>query len=217
MAQIVLSTVIMAVVSFVACGYVKVSVTRDFALLANGDSTRTRTIGRIHDNDGHSLIGGLQIVSSPLEHVAWERIKDNVFRAPDAATLLAICIGVGAQIAFALFIGLVQMGNFYTIQGARPVILYVSIVFLALCGFLNGFATSRTLKFFKIHEWKYAAMVASLIFPVFILFTISFADIIEQAMRTSVAVPYSDGLWHYLLWWALDAPCAVFGAYQGYL
>ena len=53
-------------------------------------------------------------------------------------------------------------------------------------------------------------------FPCYCLFTLSIADIVEF-IDGGAAVPFSDGLWHYLLWWAIDAPFAVFGAYRGFL
>ena len=59
--------------------------------------------------------------------------------------------------------------------------------------------------------------MSSLIFPCYALTTLSIADIIESLMGTSAAVPFSEGLLIYLLWWALDAPCAVYGAYRGFI
>ena len=88
---------------------------------------------------------------------------------------------------------------------------------LAVCGFLNGFTTSRILKFFRLVDWKMSAMMAALIFPMYILLTLSLGDLIESAMGSSAAVPFSEGLLHYLIWWALDGPAAVYGAYKGTL
>lgn len=215
--QIFISTAIMALFTFFACGYVKQSVTRDFVLLAGG-ADRSRTRGaRPTDLEGRGLTGGLEIVSDVAEHVGWQRIKDDVFRAPTEPTLLAASIGIGAQIALALFVSLIQMSLFYATTRARHIVFYASIVLLALCGFFNGFITSRTLKFFGIYQWKYAALIAALIFPCYVLFTLSFADIIESATGGTAAIPFSEGLWHYLLWWALDAPCAYYGAYLGFV
>jgi len=55
-----------------------------------------------------------------------------------------------------------------------------------------------------------------MVFPGYIFTTLSSADIIESLLGTAAAVPFSEGLWHYLLWWALDAPCATLGAYHGF-
>ena len=55
-----------------------------------------------------------------------------------------------------------------------------------------------------------------MIFPMYILLTLSIGDFIEWAVASSAAVPWSEGLIHYLVWWAVDAPCAVYGAYRGF-
>ena len=76
---------------------------------------------------------------------------------------------------------------------------------------------SRTLKFFQIHDWKTAATISAAIFPMYILITLSTGDIIESANGSSAASPFGEGLLHYLLWWAIDGPCAAFGAYRGFI
>ena len=55
-----------------------------------------------------------------------------------------------------------------------------------------------------------------MIFPCYLLFTLSIADIVESLFGSAAAVPFSEGILHYLLWWALDAPCAAYGAYHGF-
>ena len=77
--------------------------------------------------------------------------------------------------------------------------------------------TSKILKFFNLSDWKTSATISALIFPAYILLTLSLGDIIESAMGSSAAVPFSEGLLHYLFWWALDGPAAAYGAYRGFL
>ena len=99
---------------------------------------------------------------------------------------------------------------------ARGIVFYVSIGVLGICGFFNGYITSRTMKFFQVHDWKKAALTSAMIFPCYLLFTLSIADIVESIFGSAAAVPFSEGLWHYLVWWAIDAPFAAFGAYKGF-
>jgi len=49
----------------------------------------------------------------------------------------------------------------------------------------------------------------------YVLVTLSIGDIIESAVGSSAAVPLSEGLLHYLIWWAFDAPLAIYGSYKG--
>lgn len=139
-----------------------------------------------------------------------------MFRAPNEATLLAVCTGIGAQISVSVYVVLFLMCIFYSASSMRPMTVFFGIISLALCGFLNGFMTSRTLKFFKLQDWKNCAIISALIFPMYILITLSMGDIIESATGSSAAVPWSEGLIHYFIWWAIDGPCAAYGAYRGF-
>jgi hypothetical protein len=210
----------MAITSTLAIGYVKVSVTRDFALLQGGITSRTqRRATRLRDHQGLEenivLTGGLEMISDATESVGWQRIKDDVFRAPNEPTLLAVCTGIGAQIGLSVYIGLGLTCFFYTSPIFRPLISFFGPLLLAVCGYLNGFVTSRTLKFFKAADWKTSALLSAAIFPCYILLTLSLGDIIESSMGSSAAVPLSEGLLHYLIWWTLDAPFAIYGSYKG--
>ena len=104
----------------------------------------------------------------------------------------------------------------FHIARARAILSVVLLVIFALCGYINGFMTSRTLKFFQIGTWKQSALMTAMIFPCFILLTLSLGDIAEKIMGSSAALVLSEGLLHYLIWWLLDAPCAVYGAYRGF-
>lgn len=46
--------------------------------------------------------------------------------------------------------------------------------------------------------------------------TLSLGDIVESLEGSSAAVPLSEGLLHYLIWWAVDAPFALYGAFMGF-
>ena len=124
--------------------------------------------------------------------------------------------GVGAQITFGCFVFIIELAIFQAVPRMRHIIFYASIIFLAICGYLNGFIAARTMKFFQIHDWKRSAIVAAMIFPGFICTTLWSADLIESIFGTAAAVPFSEGFFYYLLWWAIDAPSAAFGAYRGF-
>lgn len=62
----------MLFVSFTAFGYVKTSVTRDFALLAGGDRRTTgSSVSRSQDSESRGLTGGLEIETDAAELVGW--------------------------------------------------------------------------------------------------------------------------------------------------
>ena len=56
--------------------------------------------------------------------------------------------GVGAQITFGAFVFIIELSIFQAFPRMRGLIFYTSILVLAICGYLNGFVASRTMKFF---------------------------------------------------------------------
>ena len=130
--------------------------------------------------------------------------------------MLAVCTGIGAQIALSVYVVIFLMCIFYSSESSRPLTYFFGIVTLSLCGYINGFMCSRTLKFFQIHDWKTSATISAAIVPMYILITLSTGDIIESANGSSAASPFGEGLFHYLIWWSIDGPCAAYGAYRGF-
>lgn len=140
--------------TFIAAGYVKMSVTRDFALLCgSGNNRMHRRNAQLQNHmnaEGRGLTGGLEIVSDAAESVGWQRLKDDVFRAPNEATLLAVATGIGAQVALSCYLGVALLLLFYSVSTLRILTGIASIVLFAACGYINGFMTARILKFFKL-------------------------------------------------------------------
>lgn len=156
-------------------------------------------------------------MSDAAESVGWQRLKDDVFRAPNEAMLLAIATGIGAQITAMVYLSVAILWFFYVFAPIRIFIGIASVVTFASCGYINGFMTSRILKFFQLADWITSGLVAAMIFPAYILLTLSLGDIVESAMGSSAAVPFGEGLLHYIFWWALDGPAAAYGAYKGFM
>ena len=100
--QILISFAIMFITSCIAFGYIKVSVSRDFAILAGGNDPAQAfgntllNSSRSVDSEGRQVIGGLEIVPDASEFVGWQKIKGDVFRPPEEATILGVLLGVGA-------------------------------------------------------------------------------------------------------------------------
>lgn len=109
------------------------------------------------------------------------------------------------------------MSLFYSSPAFRPLIFFTSFFLLGVCGFLNGFVTSRMLKFFSLNDWKTGALLAAIVFPCYVLMTMSLGDLVEIYVGSSAAMPISEGVLYYLIWWALDGPAAAFGSYKGFV
>ena len=102
------------------------------------------------NSESRGLTGGLEIVSDAAESVGWQRLKDDVFRAPNEPTLLAVATGIGSQVTLMCYLGVLLLWLFYTFSAIRFLMAFATIVTFALCGYINGFMTARILKFFQL-------------------------------------------------------------------
>lgn len=102
------------------------------------------------ESEDRVVTGGLEIVSDASEQVGWYSVRSDILRPPNEASILAICVGMGAQIAVSAYLSVFLLGMFYLCTNLRPHILMISILILAICGYLHGLTTSRMLKFFNL-------------------------------------------------------------------
>ena len=156
-------------------------------------------------------------MSQAPAQVGWSKIREDMLRPPEEPVVFSFVTGVGSQVALTLFIGLFLACLFYTSQAIRPWLLTIGLGLFACCGFVNGFMTSRSLKFFRISDWQQSALISAVAFPLFLCITLSLAEIIESMAGASMAHPISEGVLFYLLWWGLDGPAAAYGAYKGFI
>ena len=105
------------------------------------------------------------------------------------------------------------MSIFYLSPFTRPFIAYTSVLVFAVCGYINGFMTSRMLKFFGCDvDWKQSAKYSAGFFPLYVLVMLFMGDIAEWIAASSAAIPFFEGGIYYFLWWAIDGAFAAYGA-----
>lgn len=56
----------------------------------------------------------------------------------------------------------------------RPHVYTTTMVILALWGFMNGYVTSRSLKFHGTTDWNFSATISAFALPLFITGTLGF-------------------------------------------
>ena len=99
----------------------------------------------------------------------------------------------------------------------RPYTFVVTGALLAILGWLNGWTTAIFLKFFGSEDWLGSACMASISFPIWLIFTLSIVDVIEWDAESSSKVPYSGALGFILLWLTFTVPLCMHGAYTGFM
>ena len=105
---------------------------------------------------------------------------------------------------------------FFSNYALRPYTFGIALVCLAGMGWMNGFVTARVLKFFGSVDWCFSAFIAAVMFPMWLILTFGFIDVVEWAEESSAWVPFSSVFFYTLCWLAIDIPLSFHGAYVGF-
>ena len=91
------------------------------------------------------------------------------------------------------------------------------MVILAIYGFLNGYVTSRTLKFFGTTDWNFSAVISSMVLPIFItgafFMELCFAYAVNNAARHN----FGTVLLRTVGWYLLNSTMCYYGSFRGYV
>ena len=150
------------------------------------------------------------------EEVGWRKLHADVFRAPAFGNILSCLIGAGAQIGCCFFAVLVGIVFAFANTHWRPYIYTIIIVTMALFGFINGYVTSRMLKFWGTSDFHFTACISSFMLPLMIsgalLFECGFLWIAHSALRFG----FAHNLMRIAGWYLLNGCSCYIGALTGY-
>ena len=110
------------------------------------------------------------------------------------------------------------MGLYFAAPRMRASLYYLGICLSGMCGFFNGYAASRTLKFFsvKLADWRYSALFSCMIFPCYLLLILCLADIVEWYSGNISAGAIGPGFALFSVWWLIHGTAAFIGAWKGF-
>lgn len=91
------------------------------------------------------------------------------------------------------------------------------MVILAFWGFINGYVTSRTLKFFGTTDWIFSATLAALCLPLFITVSLGFELFLAWVTRSALRHSLANNVLRIGGWYILNGGMCYFGAYRGYI
>ena len=147
--------------------------------------------------------------------VAWHKLQFDIYRAPDNSNGFAASVGIGAQIFGMTIVTLIMTVLFFSNQALRPYTFVISGTILALMGWVNGYVTSRLLKFFGASDWLLSALLSSLAFPLWLMTSLTVVDIIEWDTEGS-AMPYTMALMWIFGYLFFSIPLSMHGSYIGF-
>ena len=90
------------------------------------------------------------------------------------------------------------------------------MVMLACFGHLNGFATSRYLKFFGNSDFRLSTTISALALPVFIIGVFFFEILLSYAQSSALRFSAAQILLRVIAWYLFNASTCFIGAYRGY-
>ena len=123
---------------------------------------------------------------SRSNEVAWKKLYGHIFKTPAYPAVFSCMLGAGVQVFMMFYLCLNAFVFFFSVSSLRPPIFMIIMTVTALLGFVNGFVTTRTLKFFGITDWAFAAAVASTSLPAFVYICLG-AEIALKALAGGYA------------------------------
>jgi transmembrane 9 superfamily member 2/4 len=136
-----------------------------------------------------------------------------VFRKPDFAVLLCTMCGMGVQVFVSLFFILLFLTVGFISPSTRFFSLYNLFAYMIAGGFLNGYCTGRSMKFFGATEWRFAAGVSSVCLPLYIVAIFLIVDFIEYFESSNQIFPFTSIILFCFLWLVINVPATYYGAH----
>ena len=126
-------------------------------------------------------------------------------------------MGAGVQITMMLITVLVGIVFAFANTTWRPYIYTTTMVILALWGFINGYLTSRSLKFFGTTDWNFSATIAAFTLPMFLTLTLFLELVIAWLSKSAMRHNFKNNLLRIVGWYLLNGVMCYLGAYRGYV
>eukprot|EP00182_Erythrolobus_australicus_P001806 CAMPEP_0185829594 /NCGR_PEP_ID=MMETSP1353-20130828/344_1 /TAXON_ID=1077150 /ORGANISM="Erythrolobus australicus, Strain CCMP3124" /LENGTH=637 /DNA_ID=CAMNT_0028527409 /DNA_START=116 /DNA_END=2029 /DNA_ORIENTATION=+ len=147
----------------------------------------------------------------------WKLVHGDVFRAPQAAAMLSVLYGTGAQIFWITVVTLVFAVFGFLSPANRGGLLTALVTFFVLASTISGYAAARLYSVVEGGEARRLVTMGSAFFFPGIVFVVFFGlNLLLWAYRSSGAVPFFTLLLLLVMWFGVSVPLVFLGAYLGY-
>ncbi|KNH03931.1 hypothetical protein XU18_4739 [Perkinsela sp. CCAP 1560/4] len=146
-----------------------------------------------------------------MEDTGWKLISGDVFRNPPQAALFALLVGSGAQV-----LAVLVTATFFALLGFlspenRGAFLSTFIVCFLILGCVNGYATARFTKMFRIARWSHI-LKSAFYLPAIMLVLYLPINIIQCFKSSSSGLPVTEVLTLMGCWAFVSCPLVFLGA-----
>ena len=138
-------------------------------------------------------------------------------RAPGFPNIMACFAGAGAQLIACFFTTLIAIIVAFANTTWRPYVYTTLMVIMAFYGFLNGYVTSRYLKFFGTTDWNFSASVSAFALPCFIMGALGLELVFAWLARSSLRYSFMNTMLRVFGWYLLNGTMCYYGAFKGYV
>ena len=149
--------------------------------------------------------------------VAWKKLQGDVFRKPEYSALLSALMGMGVQVLTMITISLFFFSCGLVNAYSRWYSVYSSCIYLILGGMVNGYITTRAMKYFGATEWHFAASASAVLLPIFIGITTVLVDFIDWFEKSDQRMPFTSIILWLLAWGVFNVPAVYFASHQGFM
>ena len=222
--QILISIIIIILCALVICQILRCALQKEFNLLEMGNLIRNKQRkerGQRRAQGDEQEMSGLtgqrpkQIVEA--ENVAWKKLQGDVMRPPSYPNIFSCIMGMGAQVFFMTYMTMIYLLLFFATEEFRAYIFSAGLCILAVLGAVNGFFTCKLLKFYGATDWIFAAVVSSMVFPMWLFTTIATVDGVESLFREKMTTSFTGRFGYAILWFLINTISCFIGSYYGYM
>jgi len=220
MAAILLSLGILLTLACILSSLMKRGLNKDFVNIVKNRlmrNQRRQERARLPTNDDAEQTSlKKKKATVEAEDVAWKKIHADVFRSPAFPHIFACLMGAGTQIYCVFFTVLFAITVAFAKTEWRPHIYTTTMVILALWGSINGYVTSRSLKFHGTTDWNFSAAIAAFTLPLFVIGSMCFEQFFAWLSRSALRYSFAENMARIIGWYLLNGVMCYAGAYKGY-
>ncbi|ORY89710.1 hypothetical protein BCR35DRAFT_287713 [Leucosporidium creatinivorum] len=149
------------------------------------------------------------------EDFGWKLVHGEVFRPPKKRMWLSVAVGSGAQLLAMSAVTLVFALLGFLSPSNRGALSTLMLVAYTLFGCISGYVSSRVFASLKGEEWRKNIGLTAVLFPGFLFLFLHLLNFFLIGSGSSGAVPFGTFLAILALWFFLNMPLTVVGAWLG--
>jgi transmembrane 9 superfamily protein 2/4 len=158
----------------------------------------------------------LELQEEAAEETGWKLVHGDVFRPPEASSMLATHVGVGVQLLGMLVVTMVFALLGFLSPSNRGGLMTAMVLMFVFMGCLAGYSAARLYKALRGDYWRQMTLRTALIFPGVVFGMFFILDLALWAEKSSGAVPFGTLLALCFLWIGVSVPLVFVGSYYGF-